>query len=91
MFAITESIKKWRHYLLGRRFTVLTDHQSLRALVHQTIQTPEQQHWLTKLLGYDFDILYKPGALNGPADALSRLHSPAMHAISASTRPLTAL
>ena len=41
MFAITESIKKWQQHLLGRRFTVKIDHWSLRALLHQTIQTPE--------------------------------------------------
>lgn len=74
MMAITEAVKKWRQYLLGRRFTVQTDHRSLRALLHQTIQTPEQQKWLYKLVGYDFDIEYKPGVLNGPADALSRMN-----------------
>jgi len=29
MFAITSSIKKWRHYLLGRPFQIYTDHQSI--------------------------------------------------------------
>lgn len=87
MFAITEAVKKWRQYLLGRRFTVQTDHRSLRALLHQTIQTPEQQRWLYKLVGYDFDIEYKPGVLNGPADALSRVSSVSCHALLSETRP----
>lgn len=25
MFAITQAVKKWRHYLFGHRFTILTD------------------------------------------------------------------
>lgn len=74
MYAITESVRRWRQYLLGRRFVIYTDHQSLRSLLHQTIQTPDQHRWLTKLLGFEFDIIYKPGAQNRPADALSRLH-----------------
>lgn len=60
MFAITQAISKWRQYLLGRRFTTLTDQQSLMNLTTQTIQTPEQQQWLCKLVGYDFPILYRP-------------------------------
>lgn len=74
MFAITCAVKKWRHYLLGRRFTVLTDQRSLRELMAQTIQTPEQQKWLTKLLGFDFEIRFRPGRKNAVADALSRCH-----------------
>jgi hypothetical protein len=72
MFAITSAVKKWRHYLLGRRFRVYTDQQSLRGLISQTIQTPAQQKWLSKLLGYDYEILYTPGRSNVVADALSR-------------------
>nr|KYP45001.1 hypothetical protein KK1_033462 [Cajanus cajan] len=51
MFAITEAVKKWRQYLLGQKFVILTDQQSLQHLMSQSIQTPAQQKWLTKLLG----------------------------------------
>lgn len=74
MFAIIESVKKWHQYLLGHRFTIQTDHQSLWALLHQTIQTLEQHRLLYKLIGYDFDIEYKAVVLNGPADVLSRVN-----------------
>lgn len=80
MYAITESVRRWRQYFLGRRFVVYTDHQSLRSLLHQTVQTPDQHKWLTKLLGYEFDILYKPGAQNKPVDALSRVYDDSLPA-----------
>lgn len=72
MFAITQAVQKWRQYLLGRRFIIITDQQPLKSLTSQVIQTPEQQRWLSKLIGYDFDICYSPGKLNAAADALSR-------------------
>lgn len=93
MYAITEAVRRWRQYLLGRRFVIHTDHQSLRSLLHQTIQTPDQYKWLVKLLGFDFDILYKPGCTNKPADALSRLpdDNPTSFLSLAVTRPFPAL
>ena len=72
-FAITEAIAKFRHYLLGHKFTIRTDQKSLKSLTSQALQTPEQQAWLHKLLGYDFTIEYKPGKENIAADALSRV------------------
>ncbi|WVY91553.1 hypothetical protein V8G54_037067 [Vigna mungo] len=71
-YAITEAIAKFRHHLLGHKCIILTDQQSLRSLSDQTIQTPEQQAWLPKFLGYDFTIEYKPGCENLDVDALSR-------------------
>ncbi|GKC24457.1 ty3-gypsy retrotransposon protein [Tanacetum coccineum] len=47
-----------------------------------TEASPEQQKWVTKLLGYDFKVLYKPGRENTVADALSRVDIPSMLAIS---------
>ncbi|KAK2367199.1 hypothetical protein QL285_080510 [Trifolium repens] len=73
MLAIAEAIAKFRHYLLGHRFIIRTDQKSLRNLMDQSLQTPEQQDWLHKFLGYDFVIEYKPGKENLAADALSRL------------------
>jgi hypothetical protein len=72
--AITSVVKKWRTYLLGNTFTIYTDQRSLRELMTQVIQTPEQQFYLAKLLGYSYEIVYKPGPQNRVADALSRVH-----------------
>ncbi|KAE8726631.1 hypothetical protein F3Y22_tig00006570pilonHSYRG00070 [Hibiscus syriacus] len=67
-----EAMGKWRQYLVGRKFVIITDQRSMRELNQQTIQTPEQQRWLSKLIGYDFKIHYRSGKLNNVADALSR-------------------
>ncbi|KAL0315438.1 UNVERIFIED_CONTAM: Retrovirus-related Pol polyprotein from transposon [Sesamum radiatum] len=39
-FAITEAVRKWRHYLLSRKFCIFTEQHSLRSLLTQTIETP---------------------------------------------------
>lgn len=71
-YAITEALAKFRHYLLGHKFIIKADQKSLKELVEQRLQTPEQQQWLPKFLGFYFTIQYKSGKENVPADALSR-------------------
>ena len=55
---------------------VRTDHASLKFLLDQALVTPPQQHWLSKLMGFDFSVEYKLGRANVVVDALSRLHNP---------------
>jgi hypothetical protein len=76
LMAVALSIQHWRPYLLGRKFTVCTDQKSLKQLLLQRITTMDQQNWAAKLLGYQFEIVYKPGLENKGADALSRMHDP---------------
>ena len=68
------AMKKWRQYLLGHHFIILTDHRSLKELMSQVIQTSEQQIYLACLLGYDYSIQYQSGKANSIVDALSRVH-----------------
>ena len=72
MLAIVEAIRIWRPYLLGRKFIIRTDQKSLKYLLEQRITTLDQQQWVAKLLGYDYEIQYRPGRENTAADALSR-------------------
>jgi hypothetical protein len=72
LIGLVQAVRHWRPYLWGRRFTVRTDHYSLKYLLDQRLATIPQHHWVGKLLGFDFSVEYKPGATNAVADALSR-------------------
>jgi hypothetical protein len=69
---ILHALKKWCPYLICRHFKVKTDHDNLKYFLEQRLSSEEQQKWVTKILGYDFEIIYKKGKQNVVADALSR-------------------
>eukprot|EP00257_Ricinus_communis_P017974 XP_015576546.1 uncharacterized protein LOC107261479 [Ricinus communis] len=72
LIALAQAIRHWRPYLWGRKFLIRTDHYSLKYLLDQRITNLPQQKWVSKLLGYDFQVEYKAGKENKVADALSR-------------------
>lgn len=71
LIAIVLAIQKWRHYLLGHRFVVISGQRSLKYLLEQRVV--ECQIWLLKLLDFNFGIQYKPRQTNLAANALSRM------------------
>lgn len=73
--ALVHALRTWRCYLEGRKFTVETDHASLRWLQTQPTLNRRQARWMELLSGYDMEIIHKPGNLNR-SDPLSRREYP---------------
>lgn len=70
--AVCLAVLEWKHYLLGGHFIIRTDQRSLKYLTQQREIASDYQKWVGKLMGYDFEVPYKPGTSNRVADALSR-------------------
>ena len=62
---------KFRDYLIGSRFTMLTDNNPLTYVRKSRLGTA-QIRWLSDLTLFDFEIKYRAGKSNQAADALSR-------------------
>lgn len=67
------SLKKFRGYIEGMPFKVVTDHASLRWLMTQKDLNGRLARWSLKLQGYDFTIEHRKGSANIVPDALSRV------------------
>lgn len=67
------SLKKFRGYVEGMPFKVVTDHASLKWLMSQKDLTGRLARWSLKLQAYDFSIEHRKGSANIVPDALSRV------------------
>jgi hypothetical protein len=72
MLAIMHALAKFRQYLVGARFVVKSDHNSLKYLLEQKDLNERQQKWVSRIQAYDFDIEFVKGKNNVVVDALSR-------------------
>jgi hypothetical protein len=69
---IVHALKKWRHYLMGRRFELRTDHNGLKYLFDHPTLNARQSRWLDFLCEYVVDIKHIKGKENKVVDALSK-------------------
>src|SRR5512136_986780 len=70
--AVVHALKIWRHYLIGNRCEIYTDHKSLKYIFTQSDLNLRQRRWLELIKDYDVGIHYHPGKANVVTDALSR-------------------
>ena len=64
---------KFHDYLYGAKFTVKTDNNPLTYVLTTAKLDALGHRWVAALSGYNFDIVYRSGAQNRDADALSRI------------------
>ncbi|KAK1650304.1 hypothetical protein QYE76_068109 [Lolium multiflorum] len=70
--AVVLALKVWRHYLMGNRCEIYSDHKSLKYIFTQKELNMRQRRWIELIKDYDLEIHYHPGKANVVADALSR-------------------
>lgn len=72
LLAVYDALLKWRHYLGDSKFTLITDNWANKFIQTKPHLTPRQAKWLEVLQELNCDIVYREGAKNVVADALSR-------------------
>jgi transposase InsO family protein len=73
--AILEALKTWEDKFMGRKFTIITDHEALKYLMTKKNLTRRETRWADYLSRFNFDIIHVPGEENRVADCLSRYYS----------------
>jgi hypothetical protein len=58
---VVHTLKIWRHYLMGKRCELYTDHKSLKYIFTQLNLNLRQRRWLELIKDYDLGINYHPG------------------------------
>jgi ribonuclease HI len=70
--AVIHALKIWRHYIIGKRCEVYSDHKSLKYIFTQPDLNLRQPRWLELIKDYNLGINYHHGKANVVADTLSR-------------------
>lgn len=53
------AVKKWQSYLARNHFIIKIDYHSLKYFFQNKAHMPFQQKWVSKLLGFDHEIVYR--------------------------------
>ncbi|CAM4657181.1 unnamed protein product [Lepidochelys olivacea] len=72
--AVKWAMETLRYYLLGRRFTLVTDHAPLQWMQRNKGKNARVTRWFLSLQPFQFTILHRARSHHGNADGLSRVH-----------------
>jgi len=72
--AIIKALEEWRPECEGAAYPLqlITDHKNLEYFMTKKLLNRRQARWSEFSTRFDFEIVYRPGKLNGKADALTR-------------------
>lgn len=70
--AVIESIKRFRVYLVGIHFKIVTDCSAVRSTFNKKDLLPRIARWWLSIQDYDFEVEHRPGNKMSHVDALSR-------------------
>lgn len=70
--AVVESLERFRYYLLGKKFRIVTDCNSLKLTQEKQNIIPRIARWWLRIQEFDFEIQYRSAAKIVHVDALSR-------------------
>ncbi len=68
------SLKKFRHYLMGYKAKIVTDHKALTYLVNKPNPSGRLARWLLLMEEFDVDIVHRPRRRHGNVDGLTRAY-----------------
>lgn len=71
--AVVESLKRFRIYLAGIEFKVVTDCSAVRETFEKRDLLPRIARWWLSIQEYNFHIVHRPGSTHKHVDALSRI------------------
>ena len=73
LLATVTFTRHFKHYLLGRKFKIVTDHRALQWLHNFKDPDGLTAQWLEKLSAFDYEVQHRPGKSIGHADGVSRI------------------
>lgn len=73
--AVIWGVEHYRHYLMGSKFTIFTDHIALQWLKNTKTSSKRLLRWSLKLAEYNYEVVYRAGKSIPHVDALSRSHT----------------
>lgn len=72
LLAIVYTLNRFRHYLIGNHFKVLTDCNAVKNALSKQALVPRIARWVLSLQDFHFETIHRPGNVMKHVDALSR-------------------